>query len=315
MDAPTCLITGCGGFIGSYLAEFLVAEGCRVVGTVHRETRHIAHLADRVSIRTCDIVDRSMVAGIVREANPDFVFHLAAQDLIPASWDNPEETFRVNVLGTLSLLQGIREAGVDAAIQIAGSSAEYGFERPGEPPASEAREPRPRSPYGLSKTTAVSLGRLYAVRYEMRVNSIRPFQFIGPRKYPDACSQFARGIVEIERGRSDELPVGNLEAVRDMLDVRDGIRAMWLVARRGRPGEMFNICAGVGYHIKDVLERMIALAGREVRIRADPTRYRPLDEPVIVGDNARLRRLGWQPEIPLEQTLAGILDYWRNANG
>lgn len=310
---PTCLITGCGGFIGSHLAEFLLSIRCHVVGTVHHETRHIAHLLDHLDTRKCDVTDREAMANLVREVNPDFVFHLAGQDQIPASWDDPEGTFRTNVLGTLFLLDALRAVRSRAVTQITGSSAEYGSRSPEELPISEAREPRPGSPYAASKTAAVHLSRLYRTRYDTRVHCIRPFQFIGPRKYPDACSEFAKGIVDIERKRSEELRVGNLDAVRDMLDVRDGVKAMWLIAQGGQEGDIYNISAGVGYRIRDVLQKLIALADIEVRIREDRTRIRPLDDRAIVGDNTKLRKLGWQPEIPLEDTLAAILDYWEQS--
>lgn len=309
----TCLVTGCGGFIGSHLAEFLLSMDCRVVGTVHRDLTGITHLIDRLDLKECDITDREAVADVVRETNPDFVFHLAARAQIPASWEDPEGAFRVNVLGTLYLLDALRHVGSRAVIQIAGSSAEYGSRRPEELPISEICEPRPGSPYAASKTAAVHLGRLYAARYDMHVQCIRPFQFIGPRKYPDACSQFARGIVDFERKRSEELRVGNLEAVRDMLDVRDGVRAMWLVAQAGQGGEIYNISAGVGYRVREILKRLLTLAGFDVRIREDPELFRPIDDAAIVGDNAKLRSLGWEPEIPLETTLARILEYWRQS--
>jgi GDP-4-dehydro-6-deoxy-D-mannose reductase len=261
----------------------------------------------------CDVTDRHTVTGVVRSVNPDYVFHLAAQAQISASWDDPEGTYRTNVLGTLFLLEALREAQPRAVVQIAGSSAEYGARTPDELPISEECEPHPQSPYAASKTAAVHLGRLYSARYEMRVHCIRPFQFIGPGKYPDACSHFARSIVEIERRQCDELRVGNLEIVRDMLDVHDGVRAMWLIAQTGRVGETYNISAGVGYRIRDVLEKLMTLAGSEARIREDPSRFRPVDEPAIVGDNRKLRALGWRQEIPLEDTLAKILDYWRRS--
>lgn len=308
---PTCLITGCGGFIGSHLAEYLVTQECRVVGTVHEHSPRLPDLQGKVTLRRCDITDRNQVRVLARDLSPDFVFHLAAQSLIPESWSQPELTLRTNVLGTLYLLEALQEVNLGAIVQVAGSSTEYG---PGLNAAlSESGPLHPMSPYAVSKAAAVHLSLVFAHRYGMRVLCVRPFQFIGPRKFPDACSDFARGIVEIQRGRRRELPVGNLDAVRDMLDVRDGVRAMWRVARSGRPGEVYNVCTGVGYAIRDVLEKMIALAELEVPVREDPTRLRPLDEPVIVGDNAKLRELGWEPEIPLERTLSEILDYWRGA--
>lgn len=306
-----CLITGAGGFIGSHLAELLASRGCRVVGTVHHERRHIAHLAQQVDIRPCDVTDRPALTALFRETSPDVIFHLAAQDLIQTSWDDPEGTIRTNVLGSLAVLEAARDAVPNAIIQIAGSSAEYGPGPSDASPISEERPPQPRSPYGASKAAAVHLARLYAWRHGLRVHCIRPFQFIGPRKFPDACSEFARGIVAIERGLADELRVGSLEAVRDMLDVRDGARAMWLIAGAAQPGDIYNVCAGVGLRIGIVLARLIALSGVTVHVRTDPAKVRPLDEPVIVGDNTKLCRLGWQPAIRLEQTLAEILAYWR----
>lgn len=308
---PIGLITGCGGFIGSHLAEFLSSNGWRIVGTVHRETRHIAHLSGALDIRKCDINDRDSLRALVRETEPDFVFHLAAQNSISASWEDPEETLRTNVIGTLSLLEAIRDAGAGAVVQIAGSSSEYGPSLSEETPISETREPRPMSPYAASKTAAIHLSRLYAMRYGLRVHCVRPFQFIGPRKYPDACSEFAKGIVDIERGRSDELRVGNLDVIRDLLDVRDGVKAMVLIAEADQSSEVYNVCSGVGYRIRDILEKLIAISSIPVRVREDPKRFRPLDQSIILGDNIKLKGLGWQPHIPLERTLASILDYWK----
>ena len=308
----TCFITGCGGFIGSHLAEWLLSRGCRSVGITRRNTRHIAPLTGHLEVHTCEVTDRAQLVSLIRAVQPEFVFHLAALDVIPASWDDPQATFEVNLLGTVCLLEAVREARPDAVVQIAGSGVEYGPSTPEELPVAETRVPRPVNPYALSKTAAVELGRLYAMRYGMRVHSVRPFQFVGPRKYPDACSEFARGIVDVERGRATDLPVGNLGAVRDLLDVRDGVKAMWLIAQAGRSGEVFNICSGMGYVLRDILQKMMTLAGITVRVREDPARLRPLDVPVIVGDNSKLRELGWQRETPIEQTLRGILDYWRS---
>ena len=145
----------------------------------------------------------------------------------------------------------------------------------------------------------------------MRVHTVRPFQFIGPRKYPDACSHFARGIIAVERGELSEVRVGNLDAVRDYLDVHDGVRAMWLIARAAQPGDVFNICSGTGRPLREILRMLMTIAGVNAPVIEDPQRLRPLDVPVVVGDNTRLRRLGWEPAIAIKQTLADILDYWR----
>jgi GDP-4-dehydro-6-deoxy-D-mannose reductase len=146
----------------------------------------------------------------------------------------------------------------------------------------------------------------------MHIIRIRPFNVTGPRKLFDATSDFARGIAEIERGHKQSLQVGNLEPVRDILDIRDAVRAIWLLAERGIPGEAYNICSGKGYRIAQVLEQLISLAKVKIDVRRSSDKLRPLDESVYIGDNSKLRGLGWKPQIPLEQTLRDTLDYWRS---
>jgi len=175
-----CLITSCGGFIGSYLAEFLLSHGCKVAGVVRRDSPHLRDLAGRLEIFTCDVTDRPSLTRVIREVEPTFVFHLAAEDVIPRSWEDPKTTIETNVIGTISILEGVREVTPRTVVQVAGSASEYGRCRPRELPIREAQVPHPQSPYAVSKTAAIQLAQLYAARYEMRVHCVRPFQFIGP---------------------------------------------------------------------------------------------------------------------------------------
>ena len=147
----------------------------------------------------------------------------------------------------------------------------------------------------------------------MKIVRLRPFYIIGARKTSDACSDFARGIAEIEAGRRDSLSVGNLEAVRDPVDVRDAVRAMWLLAEKGKPGDVYNICSAKGYRIKDILDKLVSLSRQPIRVHTDPKLLRPSDEPVLISDCSKLSELGWKPQIPLEKTLSDILDYWRTS--
>jgi len=307
----SCLITGCGGFIGSYLAEYLLENGLAVHGIIHQNRKNIAHLGSRLNVLKCDLLDRDEVESIVAHVKPDFVFHLASENSIPASWQDPGKTLKTNVLGTLNLLDGIRKTGIDPVVEVTGSSAEYGFVTRDEIPIMETRESRPTSPYGVSKAAESMLAYLYWHAYGMRIVRLRPFYVIGPRKAPYACSDFARTIVDIEAGTKQELRVGNLESVRDPVDIRDVVRAMWLLAEEGKPGEVYNICSGREYTIGDVLEIMVALSHQPVRVVADTTRLRSSDEPVLVGDCGKLKSLGWQPQIPIEKSLSDILEYWR----
>ncbi len=309
------LITGCEGFIGSYLAELLAGMGLSVYGIVYSETKNVEHLGGRISIRNCNIADTEKVNTILADVKPDYVFHLAAQSLLTDSWRNPEQTFIINLLGTLYLLEGIRKAGLDPVIEIACSSDEYAYHNAGESPIKESAELCPSSPYGVSKLAADMLGYIYWRNYGMKIIRIRPFSIIGPRKISDACSDFARGIAEIEAGKKANLSVGNLDAVRDFVDVRDAVEAMWLLAEKGMPGQVYNICSGKGYRIKEILDTLISISSQKIEIQPDPNRMRSSDKPALIGDCSKLSELGWKPRIPIEETLTDILDYWRKDAG
>jgi GDP-4-dehydro-6-deoxy-D-mannose reductase len=310
-----CLITGCGGLIGSHLAEFLLETGMSVYGTVHQDSRNIDHLKDRLTIIKCDMLDKNGVESTVSDIKPDYVFHLAAQSLPRESWVDPEKTFRVNILGTLNLLESLRKLAIDSVIEVSGSSAEYGHINEDKLPIKETDKLQPSSPYGISKLAEDMLARLYWKTYGMKIIRILPFFVIGPRKTSDACSDFARGIAEIEVGKRDALSVGNVETVRDIVDVKDAVRAMWLLIEKGTPGEVYNICSGKGYKIKYILDKLISLSSRPIKVRPNPDLVRPSDDPIIIGDNSKLYSLGWTPQISLENSLSDILNYWREKSG
>jgi len=306
-----CLITGCEGFIGSHMADYLLKKGIDVYASVYADTKNIRHLKSIIPIINCDIRDKDRLEEIVIDIKPDFVFHFAAQSLVIPSWQDTKETLDTDILGTFYVLDAVKKADIDPTVVVACSSAEYGLNYSHEIPVKETKEFRPSSPYGVSKIGTDMFAYLYWQAYKMRVTRIRPFNITGPRKVLDACSDFARGIVAIENGKAETLDVGNLETIRDVTDFRDGIRAIWLIAEKGIPGEVYNICCNQGYKIKDILEEFIALSNRQIKVRQIPEKMRPLDDSVQIGDNSKLRSLGWNPEVPLKRTLADILDYWR----
>lgn len=309
--APTSLITGCGGFIGSHLAELMLNQGWTVCGTIHHSTRNITYLQGRVKLIDTDIEDPAHVRTLVFDAKPDVVFHLAGRSNIGNSWQDPVQTFQTNIFGTLNLLSAIRSSKLDPVVVVVGSSAEYGYPRNASKPIAEETPFQPGSPYAVSKMAQEMLACAYWRRYALKIIRVRPFAVIGPRKDNDAVSDFAKGIVSIARKESDHVSVGNLEAVRDFLDVRDAVRALIQLAKCGTLGEVYNLCSGNGHRLREVLDGLIALAGIPVKIVVDPKRVRGGDDAILVGDNSKLQRLGWKPQIPLSETLRDILEFWR----
>lgn len=308
----SCLITGCEGFVGSHLADLLVEKGLRVYGTLYEDTGNIDHLKGRIETFRCDVNDRVAVKHVLEASKPDYVFHLAAQSYVTTSWENPELTIKTNVLGTLNILNALRELKLDPVVEIVGSSSVYGPRSVEEMPLKEDSDFKPTSFYALSKVGEEMLGYMYYKVYGMKIIRVRPFNMTGPRKTGDACSDFTRGLVEVEKGLRKYLEVGNLETVRDFTDGRDAVKALWLLAEAGSLGEVYNLCSGRGYKMSDILSMAISLSGLgNVEVRQVPWKIRPFDDPIYVGDNAKLRRLGWEPKIPMEKTLSDLLDYWR----
>lgn len=305
------MITGSNGFVGSYLAAFLTQKGVAVYGTIHRGRERISHVGDQITTFECEILDKERVEKIVRQVEPNLVFHLAAQSRVAPSWQDPEETFKVNVLGTLYLLDAVRNAAVDPVVVVVCSAAEYGYCNKEELPVDEDGELKPSDPYAVSKVAQDLLSHLYWQNYGLRVIRVRPFNITGPGITGDACSDFASRIVEIERGQREALNVGDLDGVRDITDVRDAIEALWLAAEKGTPGEVYNLCSGTGYRIGDLLDKLVTLSGHTVRVLQDQAKTGGSDSRIQIGNNNRLCRLGWRPCIPIEKTLSDTLDYWR----
>jgi len=248
------------------------------------------------------------------DVRPDYVFHLAAQSFVPASWTSPAATFEINVVGSCNLFEAIRAAKIDPIIQIACSSEEYGLVKKDEVPIKETNPLRPLSPYGVSKLAMDFMGYQYFQSYGMRIIRTRAFNHTGPRRGEVfVCSSFAKQIAEIEAGiKKPILLVGNLEAIRDFTDVRDMVKAYWLAVLKGKPGEVYNIASGRGVKISWVLDKLLSFSKVKITVKKDPARMRPSDVPILIGEAKKFRKqTGWEPKIKLEQTLKDILNYWR----
>jgi len=312
------LITGVAGFVGGHAVGFLREQhpGVTIVGLDNHPGARARTLG--IEIIQADLEDAASVRSALARIRPDRVIHLAAQSSPQRSWDDPAGTLRTNVMGMLHLLEAVRAEGATTRIVAVGSADEYGLVQPDEMPLREDAPLRPASPYAVSKVAQGYLALQYALAPGLHVVRTRTFHHTGPRRGEHfAESSFARQLAEIEAGqRPPRLEVGNLDAVRDFTDVRDVVRAYWMLLERGVPGEVYNVCTGRGVRLSDLLERLIALSGVRVEVHVDASRLRPADAPVLVGDPGRLRAAtGWEPTIPLERTLADLLDYWRERVG
>jgi GDP-4-dehydro-6-deoxy-D-mannose reductase len=310
------LVTGAGGFVASHLVDHLVSEhpGARVFGTERPGTRIPAGPGASVTGIEADLHDPAAVARVVEEAAPDRIVHLAGQSSVQRSWAAPGETLQTNVLGLVNLLDAVRRQGLAPTVLVVGSAEEYGPVPPSGIPLTEKSPLRPSSPYAVSKVAQGALAQLYGPAGGMRIVLTRTFPHTGPgRGEVFAESSFARQIAEIEAGgRPPVLSVGNLDAVRDYTDVRDVVRAYGALLEKGEGGAAYNVCSGTGLAIRDMLDILLASSPARVEVRVDPERLRPSDIPVLIGDPARLRAAtGWEPQIPLERTLADLLDFWR----
>src|SRR2546422_11267548 len=311
------LITGITGFVGSHLTEWALSRGADVIGALRwrSNTEHIEHLRDRLTLIESDLRDLSSVLGLVEQAHPDYIVHLAAQSFVAASWQTPAETLLTNAISQMNLFEAIRQLGNRARFLVIGSSEEYGLVEPHELPIRETNPLRPLSPYAVSKVTQDLMGFQYWKSYGLDIVRARAFNHDGPRRGEAfATSNFAKQIAEIEAGlREPVVLAGDLKPTRDFSDVRDIVRGYWTLLERGTPGEVYNLCSGVDWSIERVLNFYVSQSTvSRIEIRQDPTRLRPSDVPILRGSREKIETtLGWRPAIPLETTLTDLLEYWR----
>ncbi|OGW14055.1 MAG: GDP-mannose 4,6-dehydratase [Nitrospinae bacterium RIFCSPLOWO2_12_FULL_45_22] len=311
------LITGITGFAGSHLAEYLLTMPDIELYGIRRwrsRTEFIDHISNNIKTLECDLRDQTSVTNIIREIKPDKIFHLAAQSFVPTSWHAPGESLTTNIIGNLNIFEAVRHLNINPWTQVACSSEEYGMVYPDELPIKETNPLRPLSPYAVSKVGQDFLSYQYYMSYKLNVVRTRGFNHTGPRRGEVfVSSDFAKQIVEIEMGKREPvIYVGNLEAIRDFTDVRDMVRGYWLALEKGMPGEVYNICSGKGYKIREILEILLSMSDKKVEVRVDETRLRPSDVPVLIGDYTKFRQqTGWEPTIPFKKTMEDLLNYWR----
>lgn len=312
------LVTGITGFVGGHLAEHLLDLGDEVIG-LSSSGRWPAELdgllGDRARLERWDIAapDDGGLAGKLGRIAPDAVIHLAAQSNPSASTSDPKGTWEINFGGTHRLLEGLRTAGLRPRVILVGSGVSYGNPAPEHLPVHEQCPLRPVDPYGASKAAADILGVQHALGFGADVVVVRPFNHAGPRQSPRyVLSGMARQVAAVEAGRAESVAMGNRDVVRDFTDVRDVVRAYRLLCGAGTAGEIYNLGSGAGTRLGDALVTLRSLAKIPVAMHVEPSLVRPVDVPRLIADPAKLRKAtGWAPLIPIEQTLADLLEYWR----
>ncbi|MBM2826435.1 MAG: family oxidoreductase [Dehalococcoidia bacterium] len=310
------LITGIGGFAGGHLAEVLLAQGLDVHGTIRPGDSHpIGPLAKGVTLHQVDLLNERLTGEMMAALSPELVFHLAAQSSVASSWDDPGGTLTNNIMAQLNLLQSLISMKSEARVLVIGSVEEYGAPLPDELPIKESNPLRPANPYALSKVAQDLMGYQYYLSHGIRCVRVRSFNHIGPgQRDTFVTSAFARQVAEAEVGlREPVVRVGNLEARRDFTDVRDVVRGYYLALTAGELGEVYNIGSGKAVSVREILEFFLAQARLQIRVEVDMTRFRPVDVPEVSCDYTKIKeRTGWEPSIPLEQSLRDVLEYWRN---
>jgi GDP-4-dehydro-6-deoxy-D-mannose reductase len=301
------LLTGIAGFVGRNLARHLLARGDEVCGTYLDERPEIPGLGVS-ALYEVDLLDGPGLARVVGAADPEAIVNLAGLSHVGESWQRMSDYFRVNVLGTENLLLAAAAAG-GRRVVVASSAEVYGAVPPERQPIVEDEMVDPRTPYALTKAAAerLALARGAVVA--------RSFNLVGPYQAPIfALPAFAAQLAAIARGEQEPvLRVGNLSARRDFVHVDDGAAAYRLLAEKGRPGEVYNIASGEAPSIAEALERLMAISKVQARIEQDPERMRPVDLPLLLGDNSRLKALGWEPRRTLDDALADLWNTLRPA--
>ena len=317
------LITGVSGFVGSHLLDLLTSKRGKyeLYGIVRERTSlyRIQHNIDSVNLIGCDLVNLVTVINVMREVKPDYIYHLAGESSVKLSWGGALSMVNNNIVATLNILEALRAANYRRTkILLACSSEEYGLVSEKDIPIKEETALAPVSPYGVSKATIDMFGFQYYKSYGLNVIRIRAFNHTGPRRDEIyALSSFAKQIAEIEKGvREPSIYVGNLNSIRDYTDVRDIVRGYELAMEHCEPGDVYNICSSKGYKIRDLLDMLIELGECDIEIVYDEERMRPIDLPIIIGDNSKFSKAAsWSPQIDIESTLLDLLNYWRNEPG
>lgn len=317
------LITGITGFVGSHLADYILAEfpEVKVLGlTRWRAPKdNIKDILNKITLCSGDLLDMSSLENILREHKPDVIFHLAAQSYVDFSFIAPISTLETNVIGTANLLETIKNlkiaSGYDPVVHICSSSEVYGQVRENEVPIREDNPFRPASPYAVSKVAEDMLGLQYWLSWKIKTIRTRMFTHTGARRGEVfAESTFAKQVAAIEANLTPPIvKVGNLDSIRTFLDVKDAVKAYWIMADKCAPGEVYNIGGVETMTVGEMLNKLLKLSTiKDIKVEIDPERLRPSDVTLQIPSMDKFtKETGWKPEIKFDETLKDLLNYWR----
>lgn len=318
----TIMVTGAGGMVGSHMVEHFYKQGENVIGTYYKPTTNIKELPPEINLIECDVRYAPSVEKIIMEYQPQQIFHLAAQSYPTVSWDRPYETIETNVNGTVAVYESIKmvrkliNPNYDPIVVVACSSAEYGETlnqlKGKEVYVKETAQLQPLHPYGVSKVGQDLISFQYFMNDHISCIRARIFNSTGTRKVNDVTSDFTRRAVLAERSGIYELRVGNLETRRAIMDQRDLVEGLILLANKGNSGDVYNISSEYIYKMSDIVKMLEEQIGHKFKISVDPKLLRPTDEKIIVGDVTKLKHdTGWCQKISMQQTISDMLNYWR----
>ena len=322
------LITGIAGFVGKHLTSYLTKDESKEAN--HKILGIDLNLKDfnpgnykkhgrKIELAEVDLTNREKVFGVIRKFKPDQIYHLAAQSSVSYSWENPAETFKINVFGGINILEALKAFCPQCRVLMVCTAEEYGEAESGDKAIDENFRICPQNPYAISKSALDFFSSVYCSAYGLPVFISRSFNHIGPGQSERfVISDFARQIALIDKGTQEPvIMVGNIESCRDFLDVRDAVKAYNYIINRGTRGQVYNVCSGEKRKISDLLVVLISLSKtRNIKVEIDRSRFRAIDVKTIYGNNGKLKaHTGWSPEYSIEQSLEDTLDYWKEKLG
>ncbi len=317
------IITGFGGFVSRHFLDLLnIAEPGSVVLGIDKHAPDIApqdYPGLDITFKHVDLLDKKMVEETLLAFQPEYILHLASVSSVAQSWQTPLDSFVNNTNIFLNVAEQVRVNKIACRILSVGSSEEYGEVEESRLPLTEEHTLKPVSPYAVARVSQEMLSKIYAEGFGQDIVITRSFNHIGPgQKDSFVISSFAKQLVQLSKtkGTNNTLVTGNLAVIRDFLDVRDVVKAYYLLLKKGTSGEVYNICSGNGISLKDIISKMSGLLNIHIEVKADPSLMRPNENKKITGSYQKIKTaLGWQPEISLEKSLTDIIEYWKEKMG